>query len=97
MGTTWSPIGETPGLPEYRGESGYNAITFVSAGGKIYFHTVTGKMDRFGFIEFLKMLQRDVGKPIILIVDRASYHTAKDVKVYVESTDGSVTPGVLHS
>jgi len=47
-------------------------------------------MDRYGFISFLKKLHKDVGKPLILIVDRVSYHRAKDVTEYIESTQGEV-------
>ncbi len=89
-GTTWAPIGETPELKEHRGRFGYNAISAVSARGKMYFQTFTGRMDTSGFIAFLKKLRRDVGRPIIVITDRASYHKAKKVTEYIISTQGEV-------
>jgi transposase len=89
-GTTWRPIGETPELKEHRGRFGYNAISAVSARGKMYFQTFTGKMDTSGFIAFLKKLRCDVGRPIIVITDRASYHKAKKVTEYITSTQGQV-------
>jgi transposase len=89
-GTTWGPIGETPELKEHRGRFGYNAISAVSARGKMYFQTFTGKMDTSGFIAFLKKLRSDVGKPVIVITDRASYHKAKKATEYITSTQGEV-------
>ena len=47
-------------------------------------------MNKEGFIDFLKKLRRDVGKPIIVIADCASYHKANAVKEYVAETQGNV-------
>ena len=89
-GTTWAPIGDTPELKEHRGRFGYKAISAVSARGKMYFQTFTGKMNASGFIAFIKKLRRDVGRPIIVITDRAAYHKAKKVAEYITSTQGEV-------
>ena len=89
-GTTWALIGETPIVKESRGRFGYKAISAVSARGKMYFHTFSGTMNKTGFIAFLIKLRKDVGKPIIVILDRASYHRSKEVADYANSTDGEV-------
>lgn len=89
-GTTWSPIGETPVIPEHRGRFGAKSISAISARGKMYFRIFEGSMDKEGFIDFLKKLRRDVGKPIIVIADCASYHKANVVKDYVAGTQGDV-------
>lgn len=94
-GTTWSPIAKTPVVPEHRGRFGYNAITAVSAHGKMYFEAFSGRMDRERFVAFLKRLHADLGKPIIVIADRASYHKAAHVKEYIESTQGEVVMELL--
>ena len=36
------------------------------------YRTITGKMDRFMFVDSLKSLVRSVDKPVIIIADRAS-------------------------
>jgi transposase len=90
-GTTWAPIGKTPIVNESRGRFGYKAITAVSARGKMYFQTFSGSMNAAGFIPFLKKLRKDVGKPIVVILDCASYHRAKVVTEYAKSTNGEVT------
>jgi transposase len=94
-GTTWAPIGKTPVIGEHRGRFGYNAITAVSANGKMYFEVFDGRMDQSGFIRFLRKLCQDIGRPIIVITDRASYHTGKEVKAYVATTEGNLTLELL--
>ena len=89
-GTTWAPIGETPIIPEHRGRFGAKSISAISAKGKMYFRIFEGSMNKEGFIDFLKKLRRDVGKPIIVIADCASYHKANAVKEYVAETQGNV-------
>lgn len=89
-GTTWAPVGETPVIPEHRGRFGCKAISAVSARGKMYFQCFKGRMDRYGFIAFLKKLRKDVGRPIIVVADRASYHLSKDVRDFVGSTEGEI-------
>ena len=90
-GTTWGPIGKTPVIGEHRGRFGYNAITAVSANGKMYFEVFDGRMDQSGFISFLQKLCQDIGRPTIVITDRASYHRGKEVKAYVATTEGKLT------
>ena len=89
-GTTWAPIGETPIIPEHRGRFGAKSISAISAKGKMYFRIFEGSMNKEGFTDFLKKLRRDVGKPIIVIADCASYHKANAVKEYVAETQGNV-------
>ena len=43
------------------------------------------------FIEFLQKLRRDVGRPIIVIADNASYHTGQKVEGYCLQSGGEVT------
>jgi transposase len=90
-GTTWGPIGKTPVIGEHRGRFGYNAIRAVSANGKMYFEVFDERMDQSGFISFLQKLCQDIGRPTIVITDRASYHTGKEVKAYVTATEGKLT------
>jgi hypothetical protein len=40
------------------------------------FSSFTGKMTGIRFVNFLKKLHADVGRPIIVIADNASYHTS---------------------
>ncbi|WP_407648064.1 transposase [Endozoicomonas gorgoniicola] len=46
-------------------------------------HRVTGSMDRFAFVNFLKSLVRSVDKPVIVITDGHPAHKAKHTQEYV--------------
>ena len=48
-------------------------------------------MNGIRFVNFLKKLHADVGRPIIVIADNASYHTGGVVQRYVKQTRGQVT------
>jgi transposase len=52
-------------------------------------------MDQSGFIRFLRKLCQDIGRPIIVITDRASYHTGKEVKAYAATTERNLTLELL--
>jgi transposase len=54
------------------------------------FKCFEGRMNSDGFIDFLKALHSDSGKPVFVIVDGASYHSSRKVKDYVKSTEGKV-------
>lgn len=87
QGTTWGKIGETPVVEEHRGRYGYNAISVVSPGGKMYFRTFEGRMNQDRFLDFVVKLHQDVGKPIIIVTDRASYHRGKKVKQWLQGKE----------
>ena len=59
------------------------------------FSSFTGRMNAIRFVNFLKKLHADVGRPIIVIADNASYHTGGVVQRYVKQTRGQVTIGSL--
>ena len=42
------------------------------------------------FVQFLKDLRADTGKPIIVIADNASYHRGKAVQRFIEVSDGDI-------
>ena len=42
------------------------------------------------FIEFLKKLHRDAGKPILVIVDNAKYHHSKETQKFIVRQDGEI-------
>ena len=42
------------------------------------------------FVDFIEKLRRDVGRPIIVIADNASYHTGSPVTQYCEQSGGDI-------
>jgi transposase len=90
-GTTWSPIGETPIVPDSGDRFGAKLISAVSPRGDMKFKAFEGGMNEDRFIEFLAELQKDTDKPIIVIADNASYHTGSLVRACVRESKGLVS------
>ena len=85
-GTTWGKKGETPVVNEGTGaRARFNIISAITARGELRFTVVEGRVASDVFIEFLKKMMADSSKPIIMIVDGASFHKSKKTRQYVRS------------
>ena len=89
-GTTWSQKGETPVVKDSGGRFGLNVISAVSPRGDMRFCFIKGRMNSDKFIEFLKKLHKDTGKPIFVITDNARYHRSKQTQQFVERQKGGI-------
>lgn len=89
-GTTWSKLGETPVVRDSGDRFSVRLISAVSPRGDMKFAAFEGYMNGARFVAFLKKLQADVGGPIIVIADNASYHKGKVVDQYCRQTKGQV-------
>lgn len=94
-GTTWGPIGETPVVEDSGDRFGIKLISAVSPRGDMRFQMIEGRMNSDKFIEFLKKLRSDAGKPIIVIADNASYHKSKKVMGFAENSNQEITLELL--
>ena len=90
-GTTWGKIGETPVVQDSGGRFSMNVISAVSPRGDLRFHCFDGRMDSKGFIQFLRKLHRDAGKPIIVVVDNARYHHSKETQRFIDDHKGEIS------
>jgi transposase len=94
-GTTWGKIGQTPEVEDSGDRFSIRLISAVSPRGDMKFSSFTGRMNGIRFVDFVKKLHADVGRPIIVIADNASYHTGGVVQRYVKQTRGQVTVASL--
>lgn len=94
-GTTWAKVGQTPEVEDSGDRFSIRLISAVSPRGDMKFMTFTGRMNASRFIDFVKNLHTDTGRPIIVIADNASYHTSGLVKQYVKQSRGQVTVASL--
>ena len=85
-GTTWGAIGQTPVVEDSGDRFGLKLISAVSPRGDMRFAVIEGKMNSDKFIEFLKQLQADAGKPLIVIADNASYHSSGKVQKFARES-----------
>ena len=88
-GLTWGKKGETPVVRDSGGRFGLSVISGVTPRGDMRFSFLEGKMNSKRFIEFLKQLQGDAGKPIIVIVDNARYHHSKETQAFIKAQERS--------
>lgn len=89
-GTTWGRIGQTPVVADSGDRFSLRLISAVSPRGDLKFSTFQGAMNGERFVEFVRRLRQDVGRPIIVIADNASYHKSGPVQDYVKEQSGQV-------
>jgi transposase len=89
-GTTWAPRGRTPVVSSTGARFGLNLISAVSAQGEFRFMVTTGRVGARVFIEFLKRLIYNAGRPVFLIVDGHPAHKAVLVKRFVAACQGAL-------
>jgi transposase len=82
-GKTWGEVGHTPEIPVTGKRGGYNLLSMITAKGELRFSIKDGKINSERYIDFLKALIRGRDRPLILIVDRASFHLSKKVRNFV--------------
>lgn len=87
-GTTWGKKGATPVVLRSAERSRVNMLSAISNRGDLRFMLVEGRINGQVFIEFLQRLLHGAERPIFLIVDGARIHRSKEVRTFVESTEG---------
>jgi transposase len=90
QGTTWAPVGQTPVVEDSGDRFGLKLVSAVSPRGDMKFATFEGRMTSQRFVEFIKKLRTDAGRPIIVIADNAKYHKEGPVKHYLKPTDEGI-------
>ena len=84
LARTWAPRGHRPVLKrtEYD-RRGISTAVGLTLSGKIYKRHFKGSMKSDQVVETLKHLRRHIGRPMIIIWDRASIHKSKTTKAYL--------------
>jgi transposase len=57
----------------------------VTTKGKLKYSVSADHIDSFQYIEFLKNLIQDRARPLILLVDRASFHRSQEIRDFVRA------------
>jgi len=84
-GRTEEKTGETPVVRDSGGRFGPNIISAVTLRGDMCFSMMEGNMSSARFIQFLKELRKDAGRPIIAITDNARYRHSKETRRFIEA------------
>jgi transposase len=88
-GKTWGKRGQTPVITTTGKRYGMSLLSAITAKGQMRFMIKEqAGVNADVFIEFLKRLVSGAKRPIFLIVDRGSAHTAKKTAAFVDSLKG---------
>ena len=84
-GRTWGLQGQTPVIRASTNRGGYNVLSVVTAQGTLRYSIKEGSIDSEVFVGFLDQLIRKRERPLILLVDHASFHSSKLVRDFVRA------------
>lgn len=82
-GRTWGLSGKTPVVKVSMLRGGYNVLSAVTAQGEMDYSIKDGTINGERYIEFLEELILNRERPLILLVDHATFHHSKLVRDYV--------------
>lgn len=94
-GTTWGKKGKTPIVKNSGGRFGMKVISAISPRGDMRFKFIEDRMNSAKFIQFLKRLHQDAGKPILVITDNAKYHHSKETKKFINENKDEIVLGFI--
>jgi transposase len=90
-GTTWAPVGKTPVVSASGKTRSISMVSAVSSRGELHFQVHESGIKKEQFLDFCKMLVKDVDRPVFLILDNSQVHHAKILKEYAEESKGKLT------
>ena len=84
-GKTWGLRGETPVIQASMKRGGYNVMSVITTEGEMRYSVKEGSINGDVFVEFLQHLIQDRVRPLILLVDHATFHHSKVVRDFVST------------
>ena len=82
-GKTWGAHGLRPNVYVTGKRGRLNILSVVTAQGELRYHVTEKCINSEEYIQFLQQLLKGRARPLILIVDRASFHRSKLVRTFV--------------
>jgi transposase len=84
-GRTWGLVGKTPVVHVSMERGGYNLLSMVTATGEMKYSITDEHIQSDHYIEFLQQLIQARQRPLILLVDRAPFHTSQKIRDFVRA------------
>ena len=84
-GRTWGEKGHPPEIRVNRSRGGYNVLSVVTPQGTMNYSITEESINSERYIQFFKQLLKGRRRPLILVVDRASFHCSKEVREFVRA------------
>lgn len=82
----WFPVDERPTVDVSAARDGINFLGALTEAGETLFLECNGSFTKEVTVQFLQVLQAEIGEKLVVLLDRGSYFTAKKVKRFVEDT-----------
>jgi len=82
-GKTWGERGVRPNVYVTGKRGRLNILSVVTAKGIFYYHVTEDNIDSDKFIQFLEEIIEQHDRVMFLIVDRASFHISRKVRIFV--------------
>ncbi len=89
VGRTWGMRGKTPVVVDSGKRFRWNMFAAITPDGQIHFRIQSKNAKAVSFIEFLQTIQAEQQKPIYVVVDNCSIHTARVVKEFLAESAGN--------
>jgi transposase len=85
-GRTWGAVNSPPIVSASDQRGGYNVLSAITRDAPImYASVVDHTIDSDAYIAFLEQVRGSHPRPIVLVVDRVSFHRSKKVREYVRA------------
>jgi transposase len=80
---TWAPVGEVPVLRRSSGRREISSLVAITPDGRLYARHVPGSVNGAVVIMAIKYFRRQIGTPLLLIMDRLSAHRSREVRAFL--------------
>jgi transposase len=84
-GRTWGSVGDPPIVKISMQRGGYNLLSMVTPQGDLRYSMEEEHIETERYIQFLKQLMRKRQRPLILLTDRAPFHSSKKLREFVRA------------
>lgn len=85
--SAWTPVGECHASTAQRGKR-LNVVGALLSSGELFTAKLWETMTAMLFVGFLGLLMEHVGKPLVVILDNASVHKAKEIEPLLKVLQG---------
>ena len=85
--SAWTPVGECHTSTAQRGKR-LNVVGALLSSGELFAAKLWQTMTAMLFVGFLGLLMEHVGKPLVVILDNASVHKAKEIEPLLKVLTG---------
>lgn len=84
-GHTWGEVGHAPRVAASDQRGGCNVLSIITAQGELRYSLEDKGVNGERYVRFLQQVLRDRPRPLIVIADRASFHTSAEVRQFVRA------------